>query len=166
MLKKLFQGFIFGVGFTIGIITVIGVVGVVSSKFTFTPIDSTDAEEASYQDQTKWRKLTLSEKIPEISGMALVRFKDGEDSHKEAYVEKILTKENAIKIPLEVGDRVEKEDYYPSVGSSSRNGVLLLFTGNPPRKIEGAYMYEDRLIGHGDMPLEIFLKKFKEESIH
>jgi len=164
MLKKLLQGFIFGAGFTIGSIAVIAVVGVVSSKFTFTPIESTDAEEASYQDQANWRKLTLSKKMPEISGLALVRFKDGEDSLKKAYVEKILTKENSIKLPLEVGDRVEKEDYYPSAGSSSRNGVLLIFTGMPTRKIESAYMYEDKLIGHGDMPLEIFLKKFTEES--
>jgi len=96
--------------------------------------------------------------------LALVRFKDGEDSLKKAYVEKILTKENSIKLPLEVGDRVEKEDYYPSAGSSSRNGVLLIFTGMPTRKIESAYMYEDKLIGHGDMPLENLMKKFTEES--
>jgi hypothetical protein len=166
VLKKLLHGFIFGLGFSLAIILVAWIVNTYQSSFSNKTKFVVPQEEAmSYKEMAKWRELPISEKIPKLSGAVLLRFKEGADQHMAAYVENIFTKNSSVKIPLSIGDRVEKSDYYAQKGPSrNRDGILLMYIDNPPKEIEGAYLYDNRLVAHGDMPLEVFLKKFKEAN--
>jgi len=159
----------FGVGFTVAIILIFWIVSALELSFTTgtTSNSMTTGDEINYADQEKWRALPISEKIPKITGLALLRFKEGEDKHMEAYVETVLTKNNSTNLPLSIGDRVEKSDYYAKGGySNNRNGILVLYSGSPAKEVEGAYLYDDRLVSYEDMPLEVFLKKFKNEPLN
>lgn len=164
MLKKLLHGFIFGLGFSLAAL-------LVGWVFTTYQLSSTNKANIippqeggiSYEEKAKWRELPISKKIPKLSGAVLLRFKEEDNKYMAAYVESVFTKDSTLNIPLSIGDRVEKSDYYAKGSpSSNRDGILLMYVDNPPKEIEGAYLYDGRLVAHGDMPLELFLKIFKE----
>lgn len=164
MLNKLLYGFIFGLGFSLAVL----LVGWLFATFQFSSSEKTkfiapQEEGVSYEEKAKWRELPISKKIPKLSGAVLLRFKEENNQFMAAHVESIYTKDSTVKMPLNLGDRIEKSDYYArGAHSSNRDGILLMYVDNPPKEIEGAYLYESRLVAYGDMPLELFLKKFDE----
>ena len=166
MFRKLLNGFLFGTGFTAALIIVFLIVSTLDLSFiNKTSSSITTGDEANYEEQQKWRALPETEKISNISGLAILRFKESKDKHMEAYVETVLTKSNPTNLPLKIGERVKKSDYYAKDGHSrNRNGILVIYSGNPAKEVEGAFLYEDRLVSYQDMPLEVFLKKFKDNS--
>jgi hypothetical protein len=122
-------------------------------------------DEMSFEEKAEWRELPISEKIPKLSGAVLLRFKEEDNQFMAAYVDSIYTNDSAVKIPLKIGDRVEKEDYYAKGGySSNRDGIVLMYIGITPREIQGAYLYDNRLVGEQDMPLALFLEKFEKSK--
>lgn len=165
MIKKLLQGFMFGTGFTVAVILVIWIVNISDISFTSEPKVISSEESVTFKEKVNWRNLNLTSKIEKTSGLALLRFNEGKDKHMEAYVEKVFIKDKSLKLPVEIGQRVESSDYYAQEGySSNRNGVLLIYSGNPPKEMEGAYLYKDRLIGLQDMPLNLFIEKFDSRA--
>lgn len=166
MLNKFLHGFMFGLGLSLAVL-------LVGWMFTTYQVSSTNKEKfiipqeegMSYEEKAKWRELPISKKIPKLSGAVLLRFKDEDNQLMAAYVERVFTKDSTVKMPLNIGDRVEKSDYYAKGGHSrNRDGILLMYVDNPPKEIEGAYLYDSRLVAHGDMPLEMFLKEFNEAN--
>jgi len=151
-------------GFSVAVLLVGWAVAFFGVSFTETSNTHTEqGEAASFIDKAHWRELPVSEKIERMLGVALLRFEEQEDKLMAARVEKIVVINNAANIPLNVGDRVEKADYYAAEGfSRNRDGVLLMYAGSPAKEMEGAYLYESRLIAYGDMPLEVFFKKLEE----
>lgn len=164
MLKKLLHGFIYGIGFSLAVL-------LAAWGFTTYQLSTTNKtkslahhdKEISYEERAKWRELPISEKIPKLTGVVLLRFKEEDNNFMAAYVESIFTKDSSVKLPLNIGDRVDKSDYYAKGGHfRNRDGILLMFVGNQPKIVEETYLYDSRLVTDGDMPLELFLKKFKE----
>ena len=83
-----------------------------------------------------------------------------------AYVDKTIAIDKGVQVPLAVGERVKKSDYYAKGSrSANRDGILLMYVGNPPKEMEGAYLYDSRLIAYGDMPLQVFLKKLEADKV-
>lgn len=164
MLKKLLHGFVFGLGFSIAVLLVTWAVSTYQfSSFNNGRVALPSEDGISYEDSEKWRELPTSEKITKLSGVALLRFKEGDDMFMGAYVESIYPKISTVQLPVSVGDRVESSDYYAKEGlGRNRDGILLMYVGNPPKEIEGAYLYDSRLVAHGDMPLEVFLKRLEK----
>jgi hypothetical protein len=161
MIKKLLQGFMFGCGFTVAMILISWIISFADFSFTSEPKLTSSGELANYEEKANWRELNPSNKIEKASGLALLRFNEGKGKKMEAYVEKVFTKDESVKLPVEVGQRIESADYYAQDGySRNRNGVLLIYSDNPPKEMEGTYLYEDRLIGLQDMPLNLFIEKF------
>jgi len=164
--KKLLHGFIYGLGFSLAVL-------LVGWVFTSYQLSSTNTEKfivpqeggMSYEEKAEWRELPIPKKIPKLSGAVLLRFKKEANNLMAAYVESVFTKDSTVQIPLNIGDRVEKSDYYAKdEPSRHRDGILLMYVDNPPKEIEGAYLYDSRFVAHGDMPLELFLKKFEEAN--
>ena len=166
MLRKLLHGFMFGIGFAAAVALAIWV----ATTIQFSSIEKVATEESRfgrqtvpYEEQARWRELAIQEKLEEMSGAALLRFREEPDRLMAAYVDKVVTRDSSITVPYSVGDRVESSDYYAKNSpSSNRDGILLMYSGNPPREMEGAYLYQSRLVAHGDMPLEVFFGRFTE----
>ncbi|MFT7389323.1 MAG: hypothetical protein ACI8VC_002589 [Candidatus Endobugula sp.] len=165
MLNKLLHGFLFGLGFSVAVV----LVSWGASSYYFpsndSRITSNKKEGLSFEKKQKWRETSMSERMPELTGAVLLRFKEEEDNLMAAYVDSVYKKDNTIKIPLVIGDRVHESDYYiQEFPSSNRDGILIMYIGDPPSEIEGAYIYDDKLVAHGNMPLDIFFKKFKASN--
>lgn len=165
MIKKLLQGFVFGIGFMVAVLLIISLVNLSGISFTNESKAVNSGASEAYKDKADWRELNLTDKIEKTSGLALLRFNERENKHMAAYVEKVFTNDKSVKLPIVVGQRIEKSDYYAhEVHLNNRNGVLFIYSGNPPKKMEGAYLYNDRLVGLQDMPLNLFIEKFKALS--
>ena len=161
MLKKLLQGFVFGVGFSLAVGLAYWIVISVQLSSLEKSVNVSNDSSATYSEQQEWRELNETEKISKISVLVLLRFEVGSDDRRMAIVDRVIAKDSSISAPYKVGDRVEKSDYYPEgKGYNNRNGVLLMYVDSPPKEIEGAFLYGDKLVAYGDMPLDIFLKKF------
>ena len=166
MLKKLLHGFIYGLGFSVAVL----LVGWMFHAYQSSPSNKakfivSQEEGMSYKEKAEWRELPISKKIPKLSGAVLLRFKEEDNQLMAAYVESVFTKDSTVKMPLNIDDRVEKSDYYAKGGhSSNRDGILLMYVDTPPKEIESAYLYDSRLVAHGDMPLELFLNNFEEAN--
>lgn len=161
MIEKLLQGFMFGTGFIVAVILLVWLINVSDISFTSESKIISSGESASFKEKANWRELDPTSKIEKTSGLVLLRFKEGEDKNMKAYADSVFSKDKSVKLPIEVGQRVESSDYYAQGGhSSNRDGVLLIYSGDPPKEMEGAYLYNDRLVGLQDMPLDLFLKKF------
>ncbi len=167
MFKKFIHGFIFGLGFILAFLLV-GWISETYQSFSLGAgkLSLLSEDNISYEEKAKWRDLPVSKKIPKLSGMVLLRFKREENHFMSAYVKSVFTKNNAVKMPLNVGDRVEESDYYANTNgrSGNRDGILLMYVDDPPKEIEGAYLYGSRLVANGNIPLELFLKKFEDAN--
>ena len=117
----------------------------------------------SSEEWKKWETLSISERIEKTNALVVLRFKK-ENETMAAYADKVILRGSSTSPPLKVGDRVENSDFYVTEHSNpnQRNGVLLLYVGNPLLKMEGTFLYSNDLIAYNDMRIEIFLKKFKE----
>lgn len=157
MLKTFSKGLAFGVGFAIALVAVFAIV----SLFDFSQsVESNTVR--SMEGINRWNELTINEKIDRSSAVALVRFKSEPEGLNAAYIDSIVTKDSSVKLDIDSGDRLEELDFYSSGHGNDRNGELLFFVGSTGQRRDRAFLYDDRLIAAGDMPLEIFLRKFDE----
>jgi hypothetical protein len=63
---------------------------------------------------------------------------------------------------IKTGDSFESLRFYPRKDGRLRSGVLIFFSGSPAIERATLYLYEDRIIGYGDMPLSVAIEKFKK----
>ena len=142
MNKTLIKGFILGIIFVLGLILVAGFLLKQNIGTSHTYNDGVSSE-----DWEKWEKLSTSQRIEKTNALVLLRYKK-EDETMAAYVDKVILRNSSISPPLQTGDRVEKSDFYVTEHSSpsQRNGVLLLYIGNPLKNMEGTFLYSNDLI--------------------
>lgn len=124
------------------------------------PVDGVDQRKAM-EERIKWQGLNDEEKIRTATAAVIVRYEKGEGLHMKAYVDKVLSRNVAQSVPYVVGSRLETEDYYSQHGRvRNRDGVVLMFGGNPINELGSIFIYEDRLSAMGNMPVEVFVNKF------
>jgi len=163
MLRVFLKGFVFGIGFIVAIL----VLGGITPYFLdiFEGSSSIETFE-SLENQKSWNDLSFDEKAQKASAIIVLRYKEADDGLMLAYVAEVHKKDSSIESLFNIGDGYSDADYYlKSDDWQRRNGVVMLLTGSPAEnKNHGLYyMYDDRL-GPKDMPLEVFLKKFNQES--
>ena len=166
MIKSFLNGIGFGFGFCLAVGLVIWLTSQFGDQISGPIIHSSSDQENNYKEKNKWNDLTIEEKINKTSAIAIVRFKKEQDDLNAAYVEDILLRIPNTKLSIDIGDRIEKSDFYSQGGiSRDRNGLVIFFVRNPGLEIGQSYLYDDRMIGEGDMPLELFLRKFKASNL-
>lgn len=162
MIKWFLNGVGFGFGFCLAVAIVFWALSYIddpSGEFVF---HSSLDQEADYKERNQWRDLAIDEKIDRATAIAILRFRKEPDGLNAAYVEEIVRRDPDTELAIDVGDRLERSDFYSQGGSSQdRNGVVIFFVRNPGVEIEQGYLYDDRLIGEGGMPLQLFIEKFK-----
>lgn len=161
MIKKLVHGFLFGLGFSLSVLLVMWVIGHINCQSRReAALPSIESGSTDFAEQIRWQEMSMEEKLGKLSLVAVLRFKEKENGLMAAYVDRVVAIDESASIPLAVGDRVESSDYYSRENdASNRDGILLMYAGDPPREMEGAYLYDSRLVSYGDMPLDVFLKK-------
>ena len=164
MIKLFLRGLVFGLGFC----TAVGIALFVASHLQFSERQSQAAVKTSFsaldekmQREANWRELSLSEKLNRATAIVVLRFNKEEQGLNRAYVEKVVKKHPNVQLNLEVGSEVEKANFFSEGGNTrDRNGVVKFYTQNPALEVEGLYLYDDRLIGEGSIPLHVLLNNY------
>lgn len=165
MIKSFLNGIGFGFGFCLAVAVVAWAVSQFGDPIGKRIIHSSSELEIGYEEKNKWNDLTIEEKINKTSAIAIIRFRKEADNLNAAYVEDIVRRDPNSKLSIKLGDRLEKSDFYSQGGiGRDRNGVVIFYVRNPGVEIGQSYLYDDRMVGEGDMPLELFMRKFKEAS--
>lgn len=152
VLRTFLKGAVFGLGFGIALIGAVFVAATLTTKGAITI------------DGPQWSDLSAEEMASKASALYVVRFKPANEGRLEGRIAEVHKKSVAIEVAAREGDRREKDDFYSKDGSLDRNGVLVFLTGSPASEAYTAYLYQDRIVTMGDMPLELFLRKFHESG--
>ncbi len=160
MFNKLMNGFIWGVGFSLALILIFFIASITFLNVKPGPADGVDQRKAM-EERIKWQELSDEEKIRTATAAVIVKYEKGEGLHMKAYVDKVLNRSADQPLAYVVGSRLETEDYYSQDGRvRNRDGVVLMFGGNPIHDLGSIFIYDNRLSGMGNMPIEVFVNKF------
>tara|TARA_R110001599_G_scaffold91512_2_gene240452 strand:- start:367 stop:858 length:492 start_codon:yes stop_codon:yes gene_type:complete len=156
---SVFKVFLKGLVFGFGVIVAFVIAILVASNFdipkTFTSQDVKRFESLS--------SLTEEEKILKSSAIIVLRFKSEKDTLMAAYVAEIYKKSPSIEVQAEVGALRKNDNYYAREHASmNRDGVVVFLTGSPAKEQSKLYLYNNRLAGTTDMPIDIVIKKFNQ----
>ena len=160
MFKKLMNGFIWGVGFSLALILIFFVA--YKTFFNVKPRPAYGVDERNaMEERIKWQELSDEEKIRTATVAVIVKYEKGEGLHMKAYIARVLSRSEDQALPYVVGSRLETEDYYSQDGRvRNRDGVVVMFGGNPVNDLGSIFIYDDRLSAMGNMPIEVFVNKF------
>jgi type III secretory pathway component EscV len=156
--KQFVKGFAFGAGFCVA--ALLFSLGIKMYENYFGEEPKRVSDHSLIQDEANWHKLNQEEQIAATQALLVITYKDGEEGLQIAYIDQVITKEG-ISTHYQVGEQYPNMNYYPTGRFSKRSGAVVFLSGNPPTYRHGLYVYENRVAGYGDMPLEILIKKVK-----
>lgn len=164
-MNSFFRGLGLGAGFAVSIL----VIALVSSKlklFDDQPhVPDVSNIQSDIEQGEKWRALSYDEQIIEASALVISLYSTSDDESRVATVSEILKDDESIVVPAAIGQLQHDLKYYPDDGVTPRNGAIRFYTGSPAKERSTLYIYENRVAGYGDMPLDLLIKKFKEKKL-
>lgn len=157
-MQKLFlKGLIWGTGFASAIVAIL----LLAEIFLINKYDNLgDVINLS----SEWNSLSKEEQISGASAIAIVRYSKGTNGNMIASISNIYKDNESVVINLEIGAKYPSLDYYPKRDSRPRSGVVVFFTGSPVKERSTLYLYEDRVLAYGDMPLDVLINLFKQNE--
>lgn len=155
-MKQLFiKGFVFGSGFCCAVLVFVFVVKILFEN-------SSSAEFVEFNnDRLEWNNLSDTDKLKRSTDMLVVRYKDGVDSIKLAYVDKIYCKETNCDSEFSEGEILPNQDFYPKSDHSIQDAVILLLKSPRQLPMSKWFVYDNRVPTLGNMPINVLVKKFK-----
>ena len=155
MKQTFIKGFVFGTGFCCALL----LFGLVVKLYLGSAVP-TDAIELN-NARVEWRQLSDSEKLDRATEMLVVRYKDGADQVKLAFIDKIYCKNPGCDSSFSEGASLPDQDFYPRSGVSVQEAVILLLQGPSQQPMSTWYVYENSVPALGGMPLDVLVKKFR-----
>ena len=93
------------------------------------------------------------------------KYGDTDDGGRIASVSKIYKDNETILLNVNISDLRQLSKYYPGNNEfRPRTNSVTLYTKNPAEERNSLYLYDDKVTGYGDMPLELLLEKFKKNG--
>lgn len=155
----MFITFLKGIVFGFGVVVAFVIALIISSNIDF-PVT---VQSQKIEELEPWNSFTAEEKIQNSSALMVLRFNQEYEGLMSAYVSEIHTKGPSVLVNSKVGDLRKKDDYYAREHTTiNRDGVVVFLTGNQAKERSQLYLYNNRLAGTTDMPLNIVIKKFNE----
>lgn len=188
MLRKFFEGWVFGAGFGIAFLA-IAFIGL-SAVFSLGPLQKGPVMGSVREEATPWHgpagltihsgvmkgatshpaeelpfyELPLEEKIARSSVIALARYQPAPDGRMRAVLTDLLKKDEGTQFFYQVGDEYSPGSYYPQEGRSHGDGMVIFFSGSPAMMKMSMSYFGDRIASLGDMPMALFRNKCSEEK--
>lgn len=177
MLKKFAEGLVFGAGFSISFILIW-----YTASYLITPMIVTSATEsevsrfppeagasrrlpkASGTDSVRepsiaFHEMQIEDQIKQASVIALAKFEPSTDGKMRAIIKEFLKKRPNTQIHYNIGDEYPSSSYYPSDKTVRGDGVVIFFVGSPATMKMSMTFSDNRILGLGDLPIELFKKK-------
>lgn len=109
----------------------------------------------------KFHELPIEKQIAAASVIAIAKYqKDGEKL--KCVVSEVLKRSPDTAFYFKVGDEFPDCSRYPRPDVSYGEGMVMFFVGNPAQMRYSTSIYENRLIGVGDMPVDLLRRKIAE----
>lgn len=176
MYKRFLDGLVFGAGFAIAYVIISNI-----SMYLITPVDFKSGKnvaarmselEVEHHPMELMKELSkpfdtlpLEEKIKEASVIAVARFEPSDDGSMKAIISEILKKTPETTFNYELGQEFTRASYYPRENVRRGDGTVLFFTGSNAIQRYGVWIYDGRIGGLGDMPLDLFRQKVQENAL-
>jgi hypothetical protein len=159
MIKQLLKGILFGVGFSVALIAAMEIYSKIS------PPDYQRDHSSTIGLSNEWNSYSHDEQIKKSTAIAVARYTESNDGSYVATISEIYKDNESVMLNIKIGDSYESLRFYPRKDNRLRSGVLIFFTGSPAIERATLYLYDDRIIGYGDMPLATAIEKSKKISI-
>ena len=165
MLKKFAEGLVFGAGFAVSLLAVwwLGLSLLMPISFNPPPEPArteSPALRSSYEaEETPFHELPVEEQIKVATVIALVRYEPAADGKTRALISEILKKDPAVTFRYAIGDEYDELSYYPRPETKYGEGGVVFFAGSPPAMRRSMSYSQGRILGLGDMPLELLRQK-------
>lgn len=167
MLRKFFDGLVFGSGFSLAFVAIVW--GSISILFPMSfhgseqPVAiNSQAEQSIQQPQQptpQFYELSIEEQIKQASVIGLARFEPSSDGQKKAIFREFLKREPNTTFYYNIGDEYPSASYYPKEGIGHGDGVIVFFEGSPASMKVSMTYTGNRIHSLGDIPIELFKKK-------
>ena len=158
MVEKFLKGAFWGAGFATALVVIL----LLAENFLINKniYNSNDIISLS----NEWNTFTKDQQISKASVIAIVRYSKGANGSMDAKISHIYKESKDIIIDFKIGDKYPSLDYYQRNDSRPRSGVVVFFTGSPAKERSTLYLYEDRILAYGDMPLDILITQFENKT--
>jgi len=164
MLKKFFDGLIFGSGFSISILLVLYLALIFLTPFSLhsrvegpNPISALSQLEE--EEGPSFHELPLEKQIEKSSVIALANFEPGEDGKMKAVFTEFLKRDPNVTFYYEIGDEYPSASYYPRENTLHGDGLIVFFIGSPASMRMSMSYSGERIGGLGDLPLKLLREK-------
>jgi hypothetical protein len=176
MLRKFFEGIVFGAGFAISFVVIWYVFAHVATPMIlaasvdraerqFSREMPTAGPEVTRQSsrskgpEKPFHELGIDEQIAQSSAIALARFEPASDGQKRAIIKEILKQDPGTELYYKAGDEYVPASHFVASGTDYGDGVVIFFTGSPATMTMSMSYSGDRIRGLGDIPIELFKQK-------
>lgn len=166
MLRKFFEGIVFGAGFALSFVVVwYGAALVLTPMMVASTIDraardvSKSAPPPATSPGKSFHELSVDEQIAQSSAIAIARFEPAADGRKKAIIKEILKQDPGTEMYYKIGDEYVPGSHYVASNTDYGDGVVIFFTGSPAMMAMSMSYSGDRIRALGDIPLELFRQK-------
>lgn len=166
MLRKFFEGLVFGAGFSLAFVAIAWLAVSLLLPVTFPSVETTRVDkdgpqqaQLAQESVLKFHDLPVEEQIKQASVIALARYEPASDGKMKAILKEFLKKYPKTTIYYAIGDEYPSASYYPNESTNYGDGVVLFFVGSPAQMRMSTTYSGDRIRGLGDIPLALFRKK-------
>jgi hypothetical protein len=165
VLKRIWDGFLFGTGFTLALLLIIVLITPRLMPVSFSPgprpatMEPHEISPAAIAEGQSFHELPMEEQIKRASVIALARYEPGEDGKMKAVIREFLKMAPDTVIHYKVGDEFASGSFYPSPERHYGDGMVIFFVGSPASMRLSMTYSGDRIHGLGDIPVELFRKK-------
>ncbi|WP_298209567.1 hypothetical protein [Acidovorax sp.] len=176
MLKKFFNGFVFGSGFFVAV----GLLGWLLASALITPPIGSDgktiyfgsslpgAPGATNEVRTELlpslHDLPLEKQIERATVIVVTRFEDATDGRKKAVIAEILKHAPGTRFQYAVGDEYPSASYYPRDNVIRGDGTVVFFEGASADMRYSVSVQGERVSGLGDIPMKLFREKCNQSK--
>lgn len=110
-----------------------------------------------------FHEFPIEKKIAAASVVAIAKYQR-EDEKLKCVISEILKHSPDTAFYYKVGDEYPECSRYPRPDVSYGEGMVMFFVGNPAQSRYSTSIYENRLPGVGDMPIDLLRRKIKGDA--
>lgn len=163
MLKKLKDGLMFGVGFSVAVFvfSYLGFFLFTNLKWSNDAPVSKHSEHVNVVKEAPFHELSPEEQINRASVIALAKHEKLPNGKYAAIFKEFIKKDPSVTIYYKVGDEYPRNPNQPEIDESYAENVLIFFTGSPATMVRSFTYSGERISNFGDMPIEVLRNKAK-----
>lgn len=173
MIKRFFEGLVYGLGFSIAFVIIWSVASyviyprLIESSLEMAANDHLPGEVFERPTVSgsvtgtgmPFHEMDIEDEIQESSVIVRAEYEPTNDGKMKAIIKEFLKKDPTVKFYYEIGNEHPMSSYYPRENTSYGDGLIIFFAGSPAVMKMSMSYDGGRIGGLGDLPLELLRQK-------